>query len=63
MALTPDVRGHLVHGCWIAPAKQMSDRFSDCSPAEGIGAAVEKQGSGTSRWQLSHQATPLAWVR
>jgi hypothetical protein len=35
--------------------------ISECSPAEGIGAAVEKQDFGPSRWQLSHQATPLAW--
>jgi hypothetical protein len=28
-------------------------------PADGIGAAAKKQDFGTSRWQLSDEATPF----
>jgi hypothetical protein len=34
-------------------------RYSGCSPAVGTEAAAEKRDFGTSRWQLSDEATPF----
>jgi hypothetical protein len=55
MAFFPQTRGHSECG-------RDGSRKSECSPAEGTGAAIT-QDFGMSRWLLSNENTPVAGAR